>query len=209
LQRQTVDEVNVDGCEAEAAGLLDVLTGELERLHALHRLLNGRIEILKSHRQPVETEIPQGREVLHGRHTGVDFQRDLGVRTELEARGDGVEELPALCGRQVGRGASAPMELAEYVARRQRFTQEIELGLDRFEIVHLGPSPRRDHHVASAEGAARLAERKMHVHRERFFRAPRGEFETFPVGGLVEIRREMRRRRVRGVARTRTVIPLK
>jgi hypothetical protein len=32
------------------------------------------------------------------------------------------------------------MELAEYVARRQRFTQEIELGLDRFEIVHLGPT---------------------------------------------------------------------
>jgi hypothetical protein len=47
--RQTVDEVDVDRSETEAARLLDVLAGELEWLHSLDSALNVGIEILKTH----------------------------------------------------------------------------------------------------------------------------------------------------------------
>ena len=206
LQRQSVDQIDVDRGKTEAARLLDVLPGELERLNPLDRRLHRRIDVLETHREAVETEPAKGREMLHGGDARIDLKRHLGVRCQPEPRGDGCEEPLALSGGQVRRGAAPPVKLVEIGTRAECGRQDFEFLFDRVEVGLFGTAPRRNHHAATAEGAPRLAERKVDVHRERFVGTSRRVAQPLPVGRLVEIRAEVRRRRIRGVARTGPIV---
>ncbi len=82
LQRQAVDQIDVDRGEAEAPRLLDVLPSQFQRLNPFDRLLHRRVDVLQPHREAVETEPPQGGEMLHGGDAGIDLEGHLGVRRQ-------------------------------------------------------------------------------------------------------------------------------
>ena len=179
---------------------------ELERLNPSHRLLDRGIEVLDAHREAIEAEAAQGLEVLHRGHAGIDLDRHLGVGGDLEAGGDGAVEPFALSRGEVGRRAAAPVELVEPTARSEARGKQVELALDGLEVGDLGSVVRRDHDVAAAVGAPRLAERDVDVHRQRGIGRPGGHCEALTIGGLVEAGVEQRRRGVGGVARSGPVV---
>src|ERR1041385_2153059 len=54
LQRQSVNEVNVDACDSQLPAPIDSLTRDEFALLAVNRVLDVRVEILNPHTYPIE-----------------------------------------------------------------------------------------------------------------------------------------------------------
>ncbi len=209
LPRQTVDQVEIDGVKAQFPCLAEDVRHHRHRLDAVDRLLHVRVEVLHSQAHAVEAELRQGAHV-----GGVD-----GARVDLDgviARfGLAEPELPiqALQHRpqarlgQEGRRAPAEMQLFD-------LSVAVEIGAAQLDLreqpahVGVGAVDLAGHDlVAAAVEAGAVAERDVHVDRQRTHRPGPGAAEG---GGLVGVRcqilGELQGGGIRGVPRTFPVV---
>ena len=163
LQRQAVDQVDVDRAEPGRAGADEHVLRLLERLHAMDRLLDVGREILDPRRQAVEPESAQRLEVRRVGRAGIDLDADLRVAREREPLGDRGHEARELERGVVRRRAAAPVELRQRAPARQVAGEQVDLLEQVAEIVPRDAVVRRDHDVAAAVEAALAAERQVRV----------------------------------------------
>ena len=111
LQRQAVDQVDVDAVKAEPARLFDQAPRHFERLDAVNCFLHFGMKILNAHAQAVEAEPPQRFKMRVRRHARIDLDADLRVRRERKSLGREAEQAFHLFRRQIRRRAAAPVKL--------------------------------------------------------------------------------------------------
>ena len=167
LKRQAVDQIHIDRFEPDLAGGFDQLEHLLGRLHTMNRLLDRRIEVLHAKTEPVEPQSRQCLQSLIGHRAGIHLdgvfppghQREIAAQHGHEVFQLGVREEGGCAAPQVKLGHG--MALAEVLDLKLDLAAEIAKVLGR-PLVVLG-----DHLVAGAVVAHRLAERNVHVNRQR------------------------------------------
>ena len=80
---QAVDEIKVDGGEAQFAHPPQHLLGHLLRLNPVHGFLDFRIEILDAERSAVETHFAQRRDMVAGQTARIDFHARFDVDRKM------------------------------------------------------------------------------------------------------------------------------
>ena len=167
LQRQAVDQVDVDAVEAEPARLFNQAARHFERLDAMNRFLHLGMEILNAHAQPVEAEPPQSFEVRLRRHARIDLDADFRVRRERKPFGRETEQAFHLFRRQIRRRAAAPVKLHDGPFAGHESADVLDFPFENFDVRRRDAMILGDDDVAGAEQAQTLAEGKMHVERNR------------------------------------------
>ena len=89
LVRQAVDQVQVDGPEADAPRLVEHGFGHVPRLDTVHGFLNLRVDVLNAETDPVEAQVPQGWQGILIHFPGINFHAVIPLLTGLQ-----VEQLP-------------------------------------------------------------------------------------------------------------------
>ena len=171
LVRQAVNQVDVDRIKTERAAKVQQTLRHVVRLDPVHSLLDQRIEILDAHRDPVETEPPQGPDLLFRRDARIHFYSNFRIRRELEALPGVQEQILELGRAHVRGGSTAPMKLNHRARAVEARSDLADFPLELLEIGMADPVLLADDHVAAAEEAQALAEREMHVQRKRARRA--------------------------------------
>jgi hypothetical protein len=201
LARQPVDQVGVDRLEAEGACAGHELAHAVVRLHAMHRLLHLRVEVLHAEADAVEADVAQVREALRRHGARVDLDRHLGAVGDAKRAAQRRHHSRQLGVGQEGRRAAAEVQLRHARRRAERVVHEVDLGVERVQVSGGALVVLRDHLVAGAVVAQRLAERDVHVHRQRRCRTGRALREgARDVGRAVGLD-EAVGGRIRGVAR--------
>ena len=143
-------------------------------------------------------------EHILGRRARVDLDGDLGVGREGEAGAQPVHDLGQPLRRHQRRRAAAPMDMLHPQLPPDRRGDQVDfgqhrvgVGFHRLGLVHRGG-------VAAAVPAQLGAER--HVQIERQHRVVRQGGQPAAIDPRIHRRREMRRRRVAGVARHARVV---
>jgi hypothetical protein len=203
---QPVHEVDVDAREAERARVLDQPLRLLDGLLAVHRVLHLGVEVLDAHADAAEAEAGERLEVRARRDAGVHLEGLLGVGADREAGRDEAVQALELRGREVGRRAAAEVELHDLLrAAGERVGGEADLLLEAREVALDDRVVAADDDVAAAVRAERLAERQVRVEREGRRALPAGAVDVAG-GGARDLVHEVRRGRVRGVARAGAVV---
>src|SRR5690606_27909866 len=206
LERQSVDEIEIDGTHAVAACGIDDVERVFHTLHAVHGLLDARIEVLHTEADAIETE--RG-ELFHASgidSTWIDFNGELvrAVGAEVEALMQPVHQRRHLPGGQEGRCAATEMKLLHNTAVEQARLQ-VDLAVQPFEV------ETRLERIASDDARARAvetrtgAEGNMRVDGQRL-RAVVAVLRLKPVVGFAEGFRELDGRRIRSVTRPDDVV---
>ena len=206
LPWEAVDQVDVDRRKSQPACMIEQRVRQLHRLHAVDGQLHGRVEVLHAHRQTVEAELPQHVEVLEGRDARVHLDGHLAVRVYVEVGGDGPLKIDDLRGRQIGRGAAAPVVLHDSPTTCERFAEHGELALQVVEVGRCHVTFLRDDDHAATKRAALLTEGQVKVQRQGGISGHRGLGEARTVRRDVEARVELHGGGVRGVARSWSVV---
>ena len=205
LQRQAVDQVDVDAVKAEPARLFDQVARHFERLDAVNRFLHFGMEILNAHAQAVEAEPPQRFQMRVRRHARIDFDADFRVRRERKPLGREAEQAFHLLRRQIRRCAAAPVKLHDGPFAGHEAADVLDFALENFDVWRRDAVILGDDHVARAEQAQALAEGKMHVERNRSARRIGRRVKLFEIV-RAEIILPDRRRGIARVARSRPVV---
>ena len=206
LQRQAVDEIDVDGRKPKPPRVVEEGLRHFDRLDTVDGRLHGRREVLHAHRQTVEAEIAQQVELFERRHARVDFDGRLAVGVDVEVRGDGVVKIGYLFRAQVGGRAAAPVVLHDLPTAGKGGAEHGELALHVAEIPGRHLALLRDDDHAPAERAALLAKRQVEVERQR---VPGRRCRLCHAGAIrcgVESRVELHRGWIRRVARPGPVV---
>jgi hypothetical protein len=206
LTRQAVHEVDVDGLEPLGAAPADEVARHLERLDAVDLLLHGGVEVLHAHRNPVEARADDRLHVIARRDARIDLDADLGVVGDAEPSAQVRHQFLDLRGREVRRRAAAPRDLdGVSLARAGEVGDAVDLVRQVGEVLFRLVLALRDDDAAAAVDAERLAERDVHVDRQRPLR--RGALrERLHVVGLDEVVAPRGRGRVARVAGARNVV---
>ena len=132
---QPVDQVEIHRAEAARTRFGDNLPGCLLALHAVHRALHVRVEILHADRQAVEAQFLKECHRAFRAGARVDLDRALGARAALEACIERAHQCSHLLARQERRRAAAPVQLADLPAFPQQRAQERQLLLQVLDIL--------------------------------------------------------------------------
>ena len=203
---QAVNQVHVDAAISPAPRVIHQPRGLLAGLDAVDRLLHVVIEVLHAERDAVEAERRQRVEMLACRHARVGLERELGAGQRREVPQQSADQLVELRGRVVRGRAAAEMQLRELPALGELAGEQLDLAAQHSEVGNRDVLARRDDRVAAAEEAALLAERQVHVQRERRVAQRVRGGEALEVVVLADTFVELHRRRVARVARPRTVV---
>ena len=133
----------------------------------MHRELHLRIEVLDSEAQPVEPHLPQPCQPLPTHGTRVDLDRILAVGIQLEMLPQELHEPRQLVIRKKRGRAAAQVQLAHGQALAATLGVQLHLAPEVVQIPHGPAVVTRDHLVAGAVVAHRLAEWHMHIQRDR------------------------------------------
>jgi len=183
LVGEAVDEVDVDAIEAEIAGGLDEIAGELERLDAMNCFLNERMKILDAHAEAVETELAESFEMLAAGDAGIDFDADFSVGRESEMFAREAVQIFDLRRSEIGGSAAAPVELDDRAIFGDATADALRFALEDFEVRRCDALVFLDDDVACAEKAKALAKGKVHVEGDRGFGGICLFVDFFEVGG--------------------------
>ena len=133
----------------------------------MHGLLHGRLEVLHAEAQPVEPQPGKNVKPVVVHRAGVDLDRVLASGRELEAAPQHGHELAELVvAEECGRSA-AEMQLAHGLALPQLGRVQVHLARKIAQVLGRTVLVLGDDLVAGAVIAQRLAERHMHVERQR------------------------------------------
>ena len=139
----------------------------LQRLDAVHRLLHLGLNVLHAEGHTVETQAAQVLQALVGDGARVDLDRILALGQKIEALAQRLHHARQLCIAQEGGRAAAEVQLRHRLAVAQRRGDQRQLMRHRIDVRIRPPVVAGDDLVAGAVVAHRLAERHMHIHRQR------------------------------------------
>src|SRR5690554_99256 len=207
LVRQAVDQVQVDGAEADTAGFVQHCFGHLPGLDAVYRFLHFRVHILHAQADAVEAQLPQGRQGIFVHFTGVDFHTVVPVVAGLQVKHltiAGHQVLHHIPGQEGG-CATAPVQLLYGPVGTEQLRLDGGFFQHSLHVRHGLVALLGDHLVAGAVVAQVRTERQVGVERD------------WPAGGLAAacrfnhvfngiVRGELHRRGVRRVAWAAQVI---
>jgi hypothetical protein len=209
LLRQPVDQVHVDRAESAGAAGIDHRTRLLDALDAVDRDLHGRVEVLHAETGAVEPDGGQLGDIVRRDEARVDLDGDVAVGGigEMELPAQRVHDLAQLRRRQeVGR-AAAEVQLDDFAIAVEQLRGEVDLAVQPRQVAVGTGRIAGDDAVAAAVEARAHAERHVDVQRQ----PARDRISIAGDGGLpqfsfAEMQVELRRRRIRGVARARPVV---
>ncbi len=164
---QAKNQIHINTVEAKLAGGLNEIARQFERLVAMNSLLYLGMKILDAHAEPVEAEPAECFEVRPGSHARVDLDADFGLFRKMEALASRAEEVLNLFGRQIGWSSSAPVKLNHGPFARHASAHAPHFLLEHAEIRRSNALILLNDDVARAEQAEALAERNVHVKRNR------------------------------------------
>ena len=124
------------------------------------------LEILDAHGEAIETHATKSFEVGAGSDARIDLDTDFGIKGEREALARVGEKIVDLFGREISRGAAAPMELRYGTIAANTTRDTIDFLFESGEIGRSDALIFLNDDVARAEEAEAFAERKMHVERD-------------------------------------------
>jgi len=186
----------------------DKVRDERGRLDAVDELLRLVVEVLDPEREPREAARTQRVEMRARRDARIRLDRSVHVGRRRQPREEPVDELGELVRREKRRRAAPEMDLAHAPPGQRRHARQVRVELAQHEMhIRLRPAViPGNHRVAAAERAERLAERQMHVERERRVgRGDRGVERRDPLVGR-RLRVPLGHRRITRVPRHRHVV---
>ena len=167
LPGQAVDEVGVDRLELQRARLVHQFLHAVVRLYAVHRGLHVGVEVLHAEADAVEADLGQVAQPLPGGGARVDLDRDLALRQDAERPAHQTHELcEFLVGKEGGR-AAAQVQLRKPLPAPQFLHVQFDLARQQFQVARGAVVVLGDDLVAGAVVAERVAERDVHVQRQR------------------------------------------
>ena len=199
LQRQAVDQIDVDRGKARLAQPGERLKVVGVRLHAMDRELHPRIGVLHAERRAVCPNLSECGDVVAGKAAGINFHTELALRRRPEVGADQRAEPPQFVGWEKRRRAAAEMDLGHGPRAVHAGRGQLHLAGEIIQVLAGGIPLQRNHRVTPAEPTPRLAERQVEIQRDR------------PAAGAVvgrdrrfeperrQVFRKLRRRRVRRV----------
>ena len=209
LLRQPVDQVHVHRQHAVGAAGVDDRQRLFDALDAIDRLLHLRVEVLHAQAGPVEAGLGQLANVVRGKEARIQLDRDVAVvgLAEAEMPLQRIDRLVQLRGRQEVRRAAAEVQLDHFAVAVEHGRREFDLTVQPGQVDFAARQVARDHAVAAAVEARARAERHVDVQRQ----AARDRIPVAHLRGLAQLRlaeglRELGRRRVGRVTRTRAVV---
>ncbi len=199
LVRQAIHQIEVQRRDCALAKPIADLRDGLDRLNPVDRRLHARVELLNPEAGAVAAHRGQrigGRLVERAR---VDLHGDFGVFGNVEALADRRIDAGEIGGRKRCRGAAAPMDVAERMARAECIRAHVDLCDQPLDIGRNRGIAGHQTHVAAAIPAHPRAERHVQIERHRLVRRQRRKpgSNTF----CANLGREMRRGRIARVAR--------
>ena len=209
LLRQAVDQVHAHRLVARGAGPVHQREGLLRRLHAIHRDLHLRIEVLDAQAHAVDAGARQQVDRVRLAGSRVDLDRELppAVLAQVEVPVELLEQVLELPGIQEGGRAATEMQLVDDTLAIEQFGLQLDLPVEAREIILGLLAAARDDLGAAAVEARAGAERHMHVERQRRRRRRAiGGGRRGAILGLAETVVELDGRRVGRVARAGPVV---
>ncbi len=176
--------------------------GDVEALQAVDGALHPRVEVLHPHRHAIEAERTEQPHLGRIGRAWIDLDAVLAVGSAREARVEHVHQAHELRLAQQRRRAAAEVELLDAGAR-QVAAHQIRLERERLQVGRDAFALLGRDLVAAAVVADRVAERQVHVQRQRHMGG--ALLEPVPVGGGIEGLDEAVGRRIRRVARAGNV----
>ena len=205
LQRQAIDQVDVDAVKAKPARFFNQRARHFQRLHAMNRFLHFWMKILNAHAQAVEAQLPQHLKMRERCDARIDLNPDFCVRRERKTLCREAEQAFHLFRRQIRGCATAPVKLHHGPLARNEAADVLDFALQNFNVGRCHAVILGDHHVAGAEQAQAFAEGKMHVQGHRRSRGVGRGIELFQIV-RTEIILPDRRGGIARVARARTIV---
>ena len=203
LQRQTEDQVDVDRAESARAQPVEGLLVDRLRLKPVDRQLHPRVRVLHAERRAVGPDLLQRPHVVLGEPARIDLDAELAVRrAHRKDFSDQCSEPAQFVRREKGRRAAAQMDLRDRPRAIHPRGGEPHLPREIVEILGGGIAALGDDGVAAAEPAPRLAKREVKIQRDRTRAGRVVLLDRLDHPRTVEIDGELRRRRIRRVARS-------
>ncbi len=147
-------------------------------LLAVYQTLHFFIEVLHAHAQAVETFRPQVVEHIQFDFTRVNFNRDFRISVESKMAAQQTHQTADLRFVEIGRRTATPVQLADVTPGKQRRTVD-NLLLQRIQILIGFMLLAGNDFIAATEVAKFVAERDMHVERQRALRIARDGLQKF------------------------------
>ena len=168
LVRQAVDQIQVDGAEADVARFVQYRLSHVPGLDTVHRLLHFRIHILYAQADTVETQLPEGGQSIFVHFPGIDFDTVVPIVAGLQ-----VEQL-TITGHQVlhhipgqeGRCTTTPVQLLDRAVGTEQFRLDGRFFQYPLHIGHGLVALLGDHLVAGAVVAKVRTERQVSIQRD-------------------------------------------
>ena len=129
----------------------------------MNRLLHFVLKILNAHAQPVEPEPPQSFQMRAAGHARIDFDSDLGVRSERKPLACVSEEVFHLRRSQIRGSSATPVKLNHTAFLRNPTANVLDFLLQRREIRNRYALVFLNRNVARAKQAQVLAKRQVHI----------------------------------------------
>ena len=179
----------------------------LLRLDPVDRLLDRRVEVLDADRDAVEAERRHERDRVRRHLARIDLDRDLGIGRDGECAAQPTHQRRHFVARQERRRAATPVKLLHGRCAFDQRRDEVDLAPDVRDVLGRAAVVLREDLVACAVIADRVAERQVHVQRQRLRRADMVALgERVDVVGGREAVVEAVGGRIRRVARAEAVV---
>ena len=123
LERQAVDQIHIDGAEAQFPRFLHDRTDHAFRLNTVNGFLYFVFEVLHAKADAVKAQLAQQFQGVGAQFARVDFNREIGISggAETELRAQKLHQLGQLLVGQKGGGAAAQVQLFDRrIALQQR-----------------------------------------------------------------------------------------
>ena len=204
LLGQAVNEVDIDRFEADAPRGGHQGEHLLGRLHPVHRLLHGGVEILHAEAEAVEAEPGQRLQPGFVDGAGIDLDRVFTAGHQAEVAPQHGHQFGQFLVVEEGGRAAPQMQLADRSAPAQVPDVQVDLAAQQLQVGCTALMVLGDDLVAGAVVAERLAEGDVHVdgQRQRQGRRPAAPLlERKLVVARAECFDEAVGRGIRGIAR--------
>ena len=167
LLRQSVDQVAVDRDEAVGARRVDHGARFRFALDPVDGLLHVGVEVLDADRNPVEAQLAEERDRVRADLARIDLDRDLGVGCHVERAAQHAHQRGHLVAREERRRAAAPVKLLDDRVALDHAADDADFAADVLDVLGAAAVVLGDDLVARAVVADRVAERHVHVQRQR------------------------------------------
>jgi hypothetical protein len=209
LLGQAVDQVDVDRAEALGSASVDHAQRLIDALHAVYGALHLGIEVLHAQARTVESHTRVLADVAARYAAWIELDREvaLDAGTEPEMAGCGLQQRADIGRAHEVRSTAAQMDLDDLAIASEQRAEHRDFALQTLEIGACTRRVARDDAIAAAVEARAEAKGHVHVQRQSARNRPLvAVLDVFAKRGCGELRAEVRRSRIRGVARAGPVV---